>query len=61
LNGLKIEFVAEIETESAISYNSLIEISDFLPEENLYDDSAAVVACALKSCEIRLMIFVPGQ
>ena len=59
-NGLKPTLLHEIELEGAISYNSLIECADFLPGDTLFDESATVVACALKHCEIRLIMFVPG-
>lgn len=38
----------EIEQEGAISYNSMIEVIDYLPKRSSYED-AAVIACALKS------------
>jgi len=61
VNNLKPTFVCEIELNDAISYNSVIEVTGFLPKDSLYNDAATVVAVALKSCEIKLIIFVPGQ
>ena len=40
--------VSEFQLEGAISYNSMIEVEDFLPKKDAYKDSA-IIACALKS------------
>lgn len=61
VNNLRPEFVCEIELSDAISYNSMIEVASFLPDDSVYTDAATVVAVALKNCEIKLIIFVPGQ
>jgi hypothetical protein len=60
VSNLKPEFMCEIQLNDAISYNSLIEVTGFLPEDSLYTEAASVFAVALKNCEIKLIIFVPG-
>lgn len=61
VNNLKPDYLCEIELDDAISYNSLIEVNGFLPSDSLYTEAATVVAVALKSCQIKLIMFVPGQ
>ena len=43
----KPSMVMEIQQDGAISYNSMIELSDIIPKRNQFEDSA-IIACALK-------------
>jgi hypothetical protein len=49
----------EIEQEGAISYNSMIEVQDMLPRRTSYEDTA-LIACALKSQKINLILLIPS-
>ena len=50
--------VNEFQLEGAISYNSMIEVEDFLPKKDAYKDSA-IIACALKSQKVHLIMITP--
>lgn len=50
----------EFDLEQAISYNSMIEVQDMLPRRSTYDDTA-MIACALKSQKINLILLMPAN
>jgi hypothetical protein len=52
--------IMEIKLDGAISYNSMVEVSDFLPKKDNYDE-AALIAVALKSCRVTLILLLPNS
>jgi len=45
----------EFQLEGAISYNSLVEVENWLPEVSMYPETA-VIACALKNHKVHLIL-----
>jgi len=45
----------EFQLEGAISYNSMIEVQDWMPKVPEYSESA-VIACALKNQKVHLIL-----
>lgn len=54
-SALKPVNLLEFQLEGAISYNSMIEIEDMLPNTPAYADQA-VIACALKNQKVHLIL-----
>jgi hypothetical protein len=52
--------IMEIKLDGAISYNSMVEVSDFLPRRDNYDETA-LIAVALKSCKVTLILLLPNS
>lgn len=50
------ESVLDIELNGAISYNSLIEIEGLISETNDDNQNQALIAVALKSCKIAIIL-----
>jgi hypothetical protein len=48
-----------MDLEQAISYNSMIEVVDLLPKKSSYEETA-LIACALKSLKINLILLSPS-
>jgi len=55
--------VLSIEQEGAISYNSMIEVTDMLPKGQRYSDfeDSSIIACALKSSKVNLILVSPAS
>lgn len=58
---LKPQQCLEIDLEQAMSYNSLIELQNVLPRDQPEFSDSAMIACALKSYKIHLIVVMPSS
>ena len=56
------EAVISFELDGAISYNAVVELTNMLPQHkrNSLFDNSALIAVALKSCKINLVLLFPS-
>jgi hypothetical protein len=60
-SSLKAHQLVEFDLEQAISYNSMIELQNVLPRADPTFQEAAMIACALKSQKVHLIVILPNQ
>jgi len=59
-SGIRPVEVFQIELPGAISYNSMVEVNNLLPTKGDYIDTS-VIACALKTHQVNLILLCPTQ
>ena len=50
----------EIQQDGAISYNSIVELTDMLPKNSSFEDTSSLIAIALKSSKINIILLSPA-